>query len=121
MAITAAITLADSTVDSEQQAQATLTVSNSGGSAVLVTGIQPKVTPLAASVGIGICAFGGSATQSVAAGGSTAFYFNLVAHAPQASNPQVSPATFAYVVGATVYCNDGSITEASTATLTVSP
>lgn len=121
MAITASVALADTTLLSGQIAAATLTVSNSGGSDVVVTGIAPKVTPSAGAYALGACPFGGPVSAVVAASGSRDFYFNVLAHAPQVSNPNVSPATLDYVIGAVVYTNDGSITDASTATLTSSP
>ena len=121
MAITAAVALADTTLQSGQIAYATLTVSNSGASDVVVTDIKPTISPSTASAALGACPFGGPQPSTVAASGSTKFYFPLVGFAPQVSNPPQSPATYALVVCALVYTNDGSITEATTDTLTVSP
>lgn len=121
MAITAAITLADDSLQSGQRAQATLTVSNSGGSDVVVTDIQPTVSPKTAACALGTCPFGGPVPSTVPASGSVTFQFPLVGFSPQVAQPPQTPAEFVLTVGATVYTNDGAITEASTAALTISP
>lgn len=120
MAITAAITLGSASLTALQQTQAALVVSNSGGADVFVTGIQPHATPSAFAGALSPCPFGGPVTPLVPAGGSTTFYFDVVAFSPLATNPPVSPATYDYDVGATVYTNDGAVTEATPDTLTVS-
>ncbi len=125
MAITASIALNTSTALANQVVNATLTVSNSGGAAVLVTGIQPVVNPNGQTVQSvatqnGQAPFGGAFNQSVAASGSTAFYFSVVPNAPTTSYGLAEPASLVYSIGATVYTNDGSVTAATPATLTVS-
>jgi hypothetical protein len=124
MAVTASIALGSSTLYPEQQTTATLTVSNSGGAAVLVTGIQPTCTPSgltnqAVAVALGNPPFGGAFNQSVAASGSTTFSFGVVAHAPTSGYGLAEPSQQLYSVGATVYTNDGSVTVATPSTLTI--
>jgi len=124
MAITAAIALSDATLTSGMSATATLTVSNSASAAVLVTGIQPTVTPAgltsqSVAVAVGQPMWGAAFPQSVAALGSTKFSWPVTPNAPTAGYGLAMPATFVYDVGATVYTNDGAITTATPATLTV--
>lgn len=124
MAITAAITLSSATCAAEQKVTATCTVSNSGGAAVNVTAINPLLTPTGAtqrsvSAAIGVPPIGGAFTVSVAASGSTAFNFDVVPHAPSSGYGNAEPASLVYDVGAVVYTSDGSLTNATTTTLTV--
>jgi hypothetical protein len=127
MAITAAITLSASTVTSNQTppSQAALTVTNTGANAVLVTGIAPTVvphgqTPQSVAVGVGVAAFGGAFAVSVpGSSGTLVFNFPVQAFAPTTTYGLAEPTQYQYDVGATVYTNDGSITAATTATLTV--
>jgi hypothetical protein len=125
MAITASIALSSATATSGQNVAATLTVSNSGSSAVLVTGLSPYMVPSggtsrALAVAVGQAPFGGPFTVSVAASGASTFVFNVVPLAPTTSYGLAEPASLAYQVGCTVYTNDGSVTDATKATLTVS-
>jgi hypothetical protein len=124
MAVTASITLSDATIAAEQKTTAALVVSNSGASTVYVNGIRPLVTPTgttteAVSVQAGLPGLGGAFTSSVAASGSTTFYFDIVPHAPQANYLGVEPAERIYDVGAVVSTSDGSVCSPSTTTLTV--
>lgn len=124
MAVTASIALASATLTAEQRTTATLTVSNSGGSAVLVTGISPTYTPSgstsqAVSVALGVVPFGGPFPQSVGAAGTQNFPFDVVPHAPASGYGLAEPASQTYSVGAIVLTNDGSVTVATPATLTV--
>lgn len=124
MAVTASIAVSDATLTAGQKTTVTLTVSNSGGAAVLVTGIQPTVTPnglssQAVAVAIGQPMWGAAFSQSVAASGSTTFSWEIVPNAPTTSYGLAMPASYVYSIGATVYTNDGSITVATPTTVTV--
>jgi hypothetical protein len=124
MAITASVAMSSATCKSGQQVIATLTVSNSGGSAVVVTGIEPVVTPngqtsQAVAVGVGRPAVGGNFSSSVAASGSTAFPFPVCPNAPTTSAGLAMPSSLVYSIGATVLTSDGAITAATPATVTV--
>ena len=122
MAVTASIALSSAALQQGQQCVATLTVSNSGGSDVVVTDIQPTLSPATAAAALGRCPFGGAQPSTVAASGSTKFYFPVVGLGPQliGGNPPQNPSTFVISVGATVYANDGSIVAATPSNLTVS-
>lgn len=123
MAVTASIALSTATVKSGQKTAATLTVSNSGAAAVLVTGIQPTLvingnTTQNTATAVGVPMWGGPFNQSVPASGSTPFYFDVVPLAPTTSQGLAEPASLVYSVGATVSTNDGSVTVATPATVT---
>src|SRR5262245_42999224 len=125
MAITAAITLSSATAVAEQVVACTCTVSNSGGASVTVTDIIPTApingtTARTASVALGRPPLGPGMTTSVAASGSTAFTYPVLAHAPTTDNYNpATPASLVYSIGATVYTSDGAITVATPTTLTV--
>lgn len=124
MAITASIALSTATIKSAQKTTATLTVSNSGGSDVLVTGIQTLCNPngstsQAVAASVGVPPFGGAWPQTVAASGSTKFYWDVVPAAPTTSIGLAMPASLVYSIGAVVSTNDGAITNATPATVTV--
>lgn len=124
MAITASIALTSATAKSGQRTTATLTISNSGGAAVLLTAIQPTVVPSglttqAVAVAVGVPMFGGAWPNSIPASGTLVIPFEVVAQAPTTSYGLAEPASIAYSVGATLNTNDGSITVATPATLTV--
>lgn len=126
MAITAAVTLNDTTVQAAVLVAATLTVSNGNATAALVTGISPKVTPSggtsrAVNVAVGPSPWGAAFPQSVAASGTQAFAFAVTPNSPTYGNGLAQPQSRAYSVGATVYFKDGSIVEATPETLTVTP
>lgn len=127
MAITAAITLSSSTAKSEQQVTATCTITNTGTGAINLVSIQPTMAPHSGttgstSVALGIPPVGGAFPISIpGSSGTLAVSFAVVAHSPITSyNVGAEPNSFAYDVGATVYTADGSVTAATTATLTVS-
>ncbi len=124
MAITATIALSSSTIKSAQKTTATLTVSNSGGADVLVTGIQTLCMPSGQTVqsvaaSSGVPPWGGGFPQTVAASGSTNFSWDVVPHAPTTSAGLAQGASYAYDIGAVVYTNDGSVTSPTVATVTV--
>ncbi len=130
MAITAAMTVSSATAANGTGVTATCTVTNSGTDAVTVTGIQPSVTPHSATTQsvaalVGLPPLGPGATVSVAgSNGTRAFGWGVSAFAPQAQTSGVTgnpanPAQYVYDLGATVFTSDGSITVASTTTLTV--
>ena len=62
---------------------------------------------------------GGAFPSAVTGGGSTTFSWNVVAHAPTNTTLAENAGSYAYSVGAIVLTNDGSITTATPATLTV--
>lgn len=124
MAITASVALSSATAKPEQKVAVALTVSNSGGSAVNVTGIIPLMGPAGStkettSVALGKPALGPGMPVSVAAAGSTVFAYDIIAHSPTSGYGLAMPAEQVYDVGATVYTSDGSITDATSTTLTV--
>ena len=129
MAITAAITLSTATMTAPNGVtNATCTVSNSGGTAVNVVGLKPLVNvtgaltrSVAAAHGSG--AVGPGVTVAVPAGGTLTFPFSVICYAPQngtLASPGPNATSQAYDVGANVICQDGSIVDASVATVTVS-
>lgn len=144
MAITAAITMGTATVNTLQQSAASLVVSNSGGSAVQVTSIQPSVvvhgtTQVPGGVLIGQPNNGPGQNVTVPASGNVTFNWSVVPMAPNVGvytsnpfpssgvggvaivplQPESQPAQFVYDVGAIVTTSDGATTSATTATLTV--
>lgn len=121
MAVTAAIALSAAAIKAGQTSRATLTVTNGGAADVLVTGIQPTVSPATAPLSLGQAPWGAAFPQTVAASGSTDFPFDAAPYAPTADGGVAEPASRAYTIGATVLINDGSTVYASTATLTVTP
>ena len=118
MAISAAVTLSKSSASVNMPVVATVTITNSGGAAVTVTSIQPIVqTTNFANDGlpaaIGVIAQGPGINLAVpGSSGTLALGYSLVGFAP-------APASGTYTVGALVYTSDGSVTSASTASLTV--
>lgn len=125
MAITASMAVSSATCKAEQSIAATVTVSNSGGSAVNVTGLVPLCSPAgtdlnSVSVALGQPPIGPGMTVSVAASGSTTFTWNVTPHAPQSGFGLAMPASQVYDIGATIYTSDGAITDATSTTLTVS-
>ncbi len=124
MAITASVALSSATSKPGQRVAVALTVSNSGGSAVSVTSIQPMMSPASStkettSVAQGMPPLGPGMTVSVAASGSTVFAYDILAHTPTSGYGLAMPAEQVYDVGATIYTSDGSITDATSTTLTV--
>lgn len=124
MAMSASIAVSSATAKAGQTVNALMSVSNSGAADVLVMGIEPSTVPngltaQTCAVAQGRPALGGAFNQVVAAGGSATFGWALVFHAPTTSEGLAEPASLVYSVGATLYSNDGSVTEATPATVTV--
>lgn len=125
MAITATIALSSSSIVAEQKTVATCTVTNSGGSAVNVTAINPTVTPSGATPQSVSVAVGqppllpGMPTSVAASGGTTKFSWDVVPHAPSSGYGSAEPASQIYDVGALINTSDGSLTSATTSALTV--
>lgn len=120
MAMSATISCSPSAVQINQKVNATITVSNSGSSAVTVTGIRLHANYTGGanlgptSVAYGTPNLSAGATVSVAASGSQVFPVDMVFFAP--STGLLSDGVGTYSV--TAYCNgsDGSVF-APTATL----
>jgi hypothetical protein len=68
----------------------------------------------------GTVPLGPGMTTSVAASGSTAFTYDVIPFAPTSGYGLAMPASQVYDVGATVYTSDGSVTDATSTTLTAS-
>jgi len=124
MAMTATISLSPSTVQINQQINATITVSNSGGSAVNVTSIQMQSKFTGGSQENVGCAFGSpnlgpAAATSVAASGSTVFPVPLVFFAP--STGPIGTGSGTFDVGCIIQSSDGSVFSPTAATVTVNP
>ena len=128
MAITGSVALSSATIAHPPgTVGAVLTVSNSGGTAVNVVGIEPVVQNHGGLLrtmpgNLGACGVGPGVTVSVAAAGSTTFPFSVALYGPKAtgSGSLCSPSTFVYDVGANIICQDGSRVAATVATCTVS-
>lgn len=126
MAITASIAVSNASPVSMQKIAATCTVSNSGGADVLVTGCQPLYygngsQSTGPSGAIGVPPLGPGMNLTVPAGGTLKLTWDLVAFKPQGGyvgNPAEFGQAELYLAGATIYTNDGSVTTASTATVT---
>ena len=122
MAITATITLNHSSITVNQVSIATVTVSNSGGSAVNVLAITPVCTVTAtgqpATGSIGVADLGPGTTVAVPAAGSLTFAFGVAFPAP--SNGLLGTTGGTYKVGCLVSSADGSNVAPTAATLTVS-
>lgn len=122
MAMTATLTISPSTATVNQDISGTLTVSNSGGSAVNVTSITPfmrQTSAVAATLADNAVALPNSMGQagpkistSVAAAGSTIFKFTVQAFAPSTNGST-------YDVGAIVTSDDGSVFAPTAQTVTV--
>lgn len=145
MAITASIALGAATVPTLQQVSALLTVSNSGGSAVLVSAVVPTYvvsggTQVPGAINMGLPNTGPGQNVTVPAGGAlTTLGWSLVPMAPNVGvynanpfpsagvggvpivplQPESQPAQQVYSIGALVYTTDGAVTTATPATLTV--
>jgi hypothetical protein len=146
MAITAAITLGSATCKALQKIAVTCTVTNGNASTVNVTSVQPQITlsgvvenPGAYSVGQPN--LGPGMTTSVAASGTLGVNFDITPMTPQCPTygtnpfpsagvggvaitplqPNSQPHSQIYTIGAIVTTSDGSVTSATTTTLTVSP
>lgn len=118
MAMTASIALSSATSVKNQQVLATLTISNSAGSAVTVTGIRPTALftgapsndPAACALGMPV--FSPGFSVSVPASGSLKFTFGVVGF--------ISTGTGTFSIGAICNSNDGSVFSPTVTTLTVS-
>ncbi len=126
MAITATIAVSSATAKSGQRRTVTCTVSNSGAADVNVTSIRPIMpingrTDEVTSVAITPPCLGPGVTVSVAAGGSTAFSWFVVAHEPTTNYLTVGAeaSSLVYSLGAIIKTSDGSLTTATPTTLTV--
>lgn len=125
MALSGTIALSASSTLAEQQVAVTLTITNPGGSAILVTSIQPTVVPTGltgqtCSVAVGTPPVGGVFPSSVPpSSGTLLVTWPITPHAPASGYGLSEPSPFSYSVGATFYANDGSITVATPATLSV--
>lgn len=126
MALTATISLSQSTVTIHQPTIAKLTVSNSGGAAINMAQITPRVnftgdaaTEDASSYGCTNSVLINPANQSVPAGGSTIYSFEVVVHAPSTGIDGLGSGT--YDVGAQCYGADGQSFVPTATTLTVNP
>lgn len=123
MAMTATISCSPSTVQIGQKITATITVSNSGSSAVTVTGIQlyanytgDSLAPHT-SVSYGQPNLSAGATTSVAASGSQVFPVDLTFFAP--STGLLSAGSGTFDVGAQIQSSDGSYFHPTATTVTV--
>lgn len=122
MAMTATISALPTTVLINQPSNMTLTISNSGGAAVNVTGIQPTVIPTGATfaaAGVGVPAISVGVPVSVPASGSLVFPFSVVFFAP--STGPIGAGNGTYSVGAVCETSDGSVFSPTAATVTVNP
>lgn len=148
MAITAAITMGSATSKALQKTAASLVITNTGASAVSVTNVVPYVTvsgltPRQTDVNLGLPPIGPGMPVSVpGSSGTLTMSFDVVPLEPHiptyGTNPFPSsgpgmpsgvtplppiaePQSIVYAVGATVYTSDGSVTTATTGSLTVTP
>ena len=144
MAITATLALSASTVTAPFQVTATLTVSNSGGSAVIVNNAQAYATASggagtqSCAVNVGQVNVTAGFNTTVPASGSLTLTFGITAMGPIATTyptnpfgngpagntitpliPLAMPNQQVYTIGAYVYTNDGATTSPSTVSLTV--
>ncbi len=130
MAITATLALSQSPISFNQVSTANVTVSNSGASAVTVTGLYTRVAPVggsaystgAESQASGLPA-GFAPAITVPAGGSTQFSVSYLVFSPQvatSSSALAAPST-SYTVGCDIYTSDGSVTSPTAQALTITP
>lgn len=127
MAMTATIALSpSSTVLTEQKLTASVTVSNSGASAVNITGIQGNAIATGATaatynsgVSIGTVNTGPNAILSVPAGGTLVKTFDLRFHGPQSGSLTSGSFSDGFSVSALCSSDDGSVFSPTAATITV--
>jgi hypothetical protein len=126
MAITATLALSLSTLSINQPVACSLTVSNSGGSAINVLSIEPLayVTGSSPQQNMGACALGvvdlgPGAVVSIPASGSLSFGFSAVFFAP--STGPIGAGTGTFSVSALIATSDGSNTTPTAQTVTVNP
>lgn len=126
MAITASIALSSATAKQGQTVAATITVSNSGGATINVNSVAPTCVPSGltsqfCAVALGVPQVGGAYPSAVPASGTLTYTWGVTPHAPTNTQGLAEGASYVYSIGATVLTNDGSITVATPATLTVTP
>ncbi len=125
MAITAVITITDSSLSPEQRATATCTITNSGSTSVNVLSVVPYAVPVNGSMrttamALGMPPLGPGMTVAVAgSSGTLAVPFDVIAHAPQPGGGLGNPATLRLDIGATVSTSDGSVVAATVQTVDV--
>ena len=111
MSCTAAVSLSSSTIYSEQKTTVSVTVTNGGTSAVNIKQLVPWTKPAQALIpskrldNMTLAVAGSSGTNTVT--------YDLVACSNQ-------NAAGSFIIGASVYTDDGSWTTATTAALTIS-
>jgi len=121
MAITATISVSPSAVQINQKVTCTVTVSNSGSSAVTVVGLRPYANftgdakDASTSVAYGTPNLSAGATTSVAASGSTVFPVDVTFFAP--STGILSNTGGTYDMNAFVQTSDGSYVSCTSAAL----
>lgn len=126
MALSATIAVSPSTVLINQNSVATLTISNSGGANVNVTGVSPQVVFTGApnyeingGVAVSNVPLSAGTNVVVPAGGSLILPFNVVCFSP--STGPIGAGSGTYNVGAVCQTSDGSVFSPTAATLTVNP
>lgn len=130
MAITASISLPQSTIGYNQLATALVTVSNSGGSDVTVTELKPQILATGApTYQTNINSKASSLPKppgqvfTSPAGSSVVVPFSFLCYSPQVAEQgnldQSVPAT--YAVGCIVQTSDGSLVSPTAATVTITP
>jgi hypothetical protein len=126
MAITASVALSPSTQKAQQTFTVTLTVNNSAAAAVNVLSIVPLLYPVSSQAtdgqsasAQGVPALGPGFSTSVPGSGSATFSWTDVVHVPQGGYWAQGGTTQTWTVGALVATNDGALTVATTAALTV--
>lgn len=129
MAVTAAMTVSSATAKHGQKVTCTCTVTNSGTPSLNVTAITPVVCPTGALDRHVAGAVGrppllpNQPVDVPGSSGTRAFSWDVILHAPTATRTDdpAQPSSLVYDVGATVTTSDGSITTATTTTITVTP
>lgn len=122
--MSATISLSPTTCSVNQNIVATLTISNSGGSAVLITGCTPNAIFTGATTYTPACALGTvdldpNANLTVPASGSLIIPFGVVFFSP--STGPIGAGSGTYSVSATISGSDGSVFAPTAATVTVNP
>lgn len=123
MAITASIVMSPATLAFNQNGTLQLTVSNSGGASVNVTGVVPTAVTTGGTqqqttgVNFGSPPTGTGLNVVVPAGGTLVMSIGLTAFV--GTTGPIGGGAGTLTIGALVYTSDGSVTTASTATLTV--
>lgn len=126
MAMTATISMSPSSGYINQKMNGSLTISNSGGSSVLVTSIQPQ-TKLTGSpsidintgVAVSLPPLGQGQNITVPASGSLVFPISFVFFGP--STGPIGAGSGTFDCGAVCQSSDGSIFSPTPATVTINP